>query len=115
MKGPCKYWKLTERDTGRLQPHPQTFFPQKVEIFIPLEVYTYVVTQSYLQLQRSYKKLWTFLSVAILKVDFLKWLPLSWLLNLAPSTIIVVWRKILKLVCAATWTIPKITEHYVNL
>ena len=28
---------------GQLQPHPQIFF-KKVEIFISLEVYTYVVT-----------------------------------------------------------------------
>ena len=39
-----------------------------------------------------------------LKVDFLKWLPLSWLLNLAPLTIILVWRKILKLFWAVLWT-----------
>ena len=29
--------------TGQLQPHPQIIF-KKVEIFVSLEVYTYVVT-----------------------------------------------------------------------
>ena len=83
------------------------FFFKKVEIFIPLEVYTYVMyAQSYLQLQLSCKDIWIFLSVAIF--DFLKWLPLSWLLNLAPSTIILVWRKFLKLVCAIFWTDRKV-------
>ena len=45
-----------------------------------------------------------FFQQPFLKVNFLKWLPLSWLLNLAPSTIILAWRKILKLVCAVFWT-----------
>ena len=48
-----------------------------------------------------------FFQQPFLKVDFLKWLPLSWLLNLAPSTIILVCRKILKLVCAVLWTETK--------
>ena len=41
-------WKISEVKLkviypGQLQPHPQFFF-KKVEIFISLEVYTYVVT-----------------------------------------------------------------------
>ena len=48
-----------------------------------------------------------FFQQPLLKVDFLKWLPLSWLLNLAPSPIILVWRKILKLACAVLWTDTK--------
>ena len=60
-------------------------------------------------------KIWEFfLQQPFLKVYFWKWPPLSLLLNLAPSTITVVWRKILKLVCAVLWTDIKLTEHYVN-
>ena len=46
-----------------------------------------------------------FLWRPFLKVYFKKWPPLSWLLNLAPATIILVWRKILMLVL---WTVTKI-------
>ena len=56
-----------------------------------------------------------FLQQPFLKVDFQKWPPLLSTLNLAPSTNVHVWRKILKLVCAVflNWY-DKITEHYVN-
>ena len=43
---------------------PQFFF-KKVQIFIPLEVYTYVVTACSILL--NYKDVWFFLSVAIFK------------------------------------------------
>ena len=42
----------TYRGTGQLQPHPPIFF-KKVEIFIPLEVYTYVVTACLILLATS--------------------------------------------------------------
>ena len=42
-------WK---NSTGQLQPHPPIFF-KKVEIFIPLEVYTYVVTACLILLATS--------------------------------------------------------------
>ena len=56
-----------------------------------------------------------FFQQPFLKVDFLKWLPLSWLLNLAPFTIILFWRKILKLVCAVLWTDTKINQTLCKL
>ena len=37
------YICVIEGALGQLQPHPQIFF-KKVEIFVSLEVYTYVVT-----------------------------------------------------------------------
>ena len=40
------------KSTGQLQPHPPIFF-KKVEIFIPLEVYTYVVTACLILLATS--------------------------------------------------------------
>ena len=40
------------RGTGQLQPHPPICF-KNVEIFIPLEVYTYVVTASSILLATS--------------------------------------------------------------
>ena len=39
--------------TGQLQPHPPIFFKKKIEIFIPLEVYTYVVTACLILLATS--------------------------------------------------------------
>ena len=48
-----------------------------------------------------------FLQGPLLEVDFQKRLPQSWLLTLVPSTIILVWRNILKLVCAVLWTDTK--------
>ena len=38
--------------TGQLQPHPP-IFSKKIEIFIPLEVYTYVVTACLILLATS--------------------------------------------------------------
>ena len=62
--------------------------------------------------------MWFFLAVAIFikKSLLLKWPPLSWLLNLAPSSIIIVWRKILKLSLFVQFfkQIPKLSEHYVS-
>ena len=50
-----------------------------------------------------------FFQQPFLKVDFLKWLPLSWLWNLALSTIILVWKNLIgKLVSAVLWTDAKI-------
>ena len=49
------------------------------------------------------------------KVNFIKLLPLSWLLNLAPSTIILVYLKIPKPVLSVLHTDEKLTEiavHY---
>ena len=40
------------RGTGQLQPHPP-IFSKKVEIFIPLEVYTYIVTACLILLATS--------------------------------------------------------------
>ena len=39
---PCKVNMQDSRGIGQLQPHPQFFF-KKVDIFIPLEGYTYVM------------------------------------------------------------------------
>ena len=49
-----------------------------------------------------------FLQQPFFKVYFQKWPPMSCLLNLATSTIILVLTKILKLVCAVLWTDTKI-------
>ena len=89
--------------TGQLQPYPPISF-KKMKIFIALEVYTYVCSDYMLNFTSNFnsvtKDTWFFCAVAILKVNLLKWLLLSWLLNLAQPTIILVGRKILKLVCA---------------
>ena len=87
------------------------FFFQKVEISIPLEVCTYICSNCMLNLTcnfNSVSKIYEFFFQPFLKIDFLKWLPLSRLLNLAPSSIILVWRKILKLVCTVLWIDTKI-------
>ena len=87
-------------------------------MFIPLEVWFYVVTAcsillvTLIQLQIHMNH---FLPVAIFRFNFLQWLPLSRLLNLAPSTIIVVWRENSE-ACFVQFfgQIHKLTEYYVN-
>ena len=59
------------------------FFFKKVEIFIPLEVYTYVMTACSIFLSTS-TQLQRYMTFCFSN-HFLKWLLLSWLLNLAPS------------------------------
>ena len=89
------------------------FFFKKVEIFIPLEVYTYVVTACLILLVTStYEDMWIFLVAAIFK---------SLLLKVAATVMTVEfgtshhYSRILKLQFVQFFEqIQKLTEHFVN-
>ena len=85
--------KHDQRGTRQLRPHPPIVF-KKVEIFIPLEVYTYLVTTCLILLTTStwLRRYEIFSCSGYFSKSTLK-NGLSWLLNFAPSTIILVWRE----------------------
>ena len=99
----------TYRGTGQLQHHPPIFFQNSWDFCFIRSVY--LCSDSMLNLTCNFNSVTkifeNFFQQPFLKVDFLKWLPLSWLLNLAPSTICLIWRKIMKLFCAVLWTETK--------
>ena len=84
------------------------FFSKKIEIFIITIRSVYLCSDCMRNLTCKFHLITKicefFLQRPFFKVYFQKWLPPLWLLNLAPSTIILVWKKILKFVFAVLRT-----------
>ena len=81
-------WPIFQRSIGQLQHHPPIFLSKTLRFYIIRSVYLQVVTPCsiLLAISRQLQRYMILLSVAIFKSQhFKKWLPLSWLLNLAPS------------------------------
>ena len=112
----CKI--LLWKESLKLQPHPWFFFTSKNWDFYTIRC-VYLCSDCMLNFNSNFNlvtKIFVFfMQQPFLKVDFLKWPPLSWLLNLALFNIIKVYRKSEACLCSSlnrhkktNWTLWKL-------